>query len=90
MEILRIAASANNIYAHPGMRILGGWLVGGSGDSSALIYDALTAAGVDKIYLKALTNTTSPQLVFPTPFMFNLGLSVTLAGTGAVLYLMVE
>lgn len=90
MELIRVAASANDIYAHPMARIKGLWLFGGSADSSALIFDAATATGTDKISINTLAKTTSQQMIFETPVLFETGISVTLAGTGAVLYLMVE
>ena len=89
MESLRIAASANNVYAHPGARVLGAILVGGSDASSALIYDALTAAGTDRMSIKSVANDCR-QIGFKTPLVFNTGISITLAGTGAVLYLLIE
>lgn len=89
MEILRIAASANNIYSHSAIKVLGGFLVAGSDAASALIYDALTAAGTDKFSIKAVA-TDMNEIIFPQPFILSTGLSVTLTGTGAVLYLFIE
>lgn len=93
MDIKRIAASADAIAVfRKGTVIVGAYLVGGSGDSSALLFDkAAASGGTDFLSLKALTNTQSPQVTLPGGGKrLNIGLSVTLAGTGAVLYVMVE
>lgn len=90
MELLRVAASGNALSGRTMTRVLGGFLVGGSDASSALIYDAATATGNAKFSLKAVANDMSSDVTFPTPLIFNTDISVTLAGTGAILYLMIE
>jgi hypothetical protein len=90
MQILRIAASANAITGRTFTRVKGAWLVGGSDAASALIYDAATATGTDKFSLKAATALNSDFLDFGDGVAFHTDLSVTLTGTAAVLYLLVE
>jgi len=64
-------------------------LVGGSDNSSVIIYDNSSAAGTVKIELKTLAND-SKTVEFKKSVKFNTGLYGTLAGTGAKLYVYFE
>lgn len=92
MKSLRITASGDAIAgAVVGSRIRGVALVGGSAASSAIIYDAATAAGTPIIKILALT-TDFNNLIFPNDSGLQLrtGLSVTLAGASAELYVFLD
>lgn len=89
--LVRVAADNDNIDLAPGTRIRGAFLVGGTGDSIALVYNSLTVTGTEVFGLKALLGTTSPYLDFgASGVLFNVGISVDLTGAAAVLYLVVE
>ena len=94
--MLRISASASAItgVTTGATRIAKAWLVGGSAASTALVYDAATQSGTDVLGLAAPIGTTSPQVELDSDadcggLLLKNGLSVTLTGTGAVLYLIV-
>jgi hypothetical protein len=92
MKSLEITASGNAIAgAVVGSRIRGVALVGGSAASSAVIYDAATAAGTPIITIKALTSDFKPMM-FPNDSGLQLktGLSVTMAGASAILYVFLD
>lgn len=90
MEIYRIAASADAVGSLPQFtKICGMYLVAGSDNATASIFDAATQTGTAKLTLKALANTQSPQ-VETEGFALRTGLSVTLTGTNPILYVMVE
>lgn len=89
MELIRIAADDNDVGLAPFTKVFGAYLVGGSGASSALVYDSLTVTGTDKFSLKAAIDTVSPYLSFDAGVPFREGISVDITGTGAVLYLLV-
>jgi len=92
MKSLRITASGNVIAgAAVGSRIRGVALVGGSAVSSAVIYDAATQAGTPIHTIAALVNDYKDTM-FPndTGLQLRVGLSVTMAGAGAVLYVFLD
>ena len=91
MELIRVAVSNDDIDLKPFTKVLGAFLVAGSDNATATVYDAATQAGTDKFTLKALANSTSSYLNFQTPGLpFKTAISVTLAGTSPVLYLLVD
>lgn len=92
MKSLRITASGDAIAgAVVGSRIRGVALAGGSTASSAIIYDAATAAGTPIHKIQALINDYKSTM-FPNDSGLQLktGLSVTLAGVAAELYLFLD
>jgi hypothetical protein len=92
MTQIRITASGNAIApAVVGSRIRGYALAGGSAASSAIIYDAATQAGTPIMKIQALINDFKPCM-FPndTGQQLRTGLSVTLAGAAAELYVFLD
>jgi hypothetical protein len=90
METVRVAADLTASTLAPFTKVVGAYLVGGSVASSALIYDALTVTGTDKLSLKAAIDTTSPYLNFGAlGITFKTGVTVDITGAGAVLYLVI-
>ncbi len=92
MKTLRVTSSGNAIAGViAGSKLRGITLVGGSTDSSAIIYDAATQTGTPLVATKALTNDyKSTMLPGEQGLSFRTGLSVTIAGTGAELYLFLD
>lgn len=92
MKSLEITASGNAIAgAVVGSRIRGIALAGGSAASSAIIYDAATAAGTPITKILALTNDFKCMMFSnDSGLQLNVGLSVTLVGTGAILFLFLD
>lgn len=89
MEILRITSSTDAVSALEFQTISGAYLVAGSDNASAKIFDAVTQTGVEKFSLKSLANEQSEQVSLRNFTMRN-GISVTLTGTAPVLYLFIE
>lgn len=90
MEIIRVAASANAVNSlAPNTIVYGAILTAAAADASVLIYDALTAAGTDKLSLATLAKTSSQQVCIDDGVQFKKGISVTITGAGAVLYLII-
>ena len=92
MKSLRITASGNAIAgAVIGSRIRGIALAGGSAASSAIVYDAATQAGTPVHKIQALINDYKESM-FPnqTGLVLTNGLSVTLAGAAAELYVFLD
>lgn len=88
---LRVTASGNAITGVVvGSRLRGVALVGGSAASSAIIYDNATQAGTPIFTIKALTNDYKSTDFGGDNYSFRTGLSVTLAGASAELYLFLD
>jgi hypothetical protein len=91
MQIIRVAASNDNIDLAPFSKVVGAFLSAPTADSSALVFDSLVQAGATDVFsLYAFAKTNSPCMHFPAGQLFKTAISVTLAGSGAVLYLFVE
>ncbi len=88
MKSLRITASGNAIAgAVVGSRLRGFALNGGSAASSAVIFDSATQTGVPIARIQASINDyTATMLPNDSGIRLNTGLSVTLTGAGAELY----
>ena len=63
MELIRVAASNDDIDLKPFTKVLGAFLVAGVDAATATIFDAATQAGTDKFTLKAAAASTSPYLL---------------------------
>lgn len=88
MEIVRVAANTDGVFTRDFQKVKGAFLVAGSDNASASIFDAETQTGTAKVTLKALANAMSPQIDFCQ--LFKNGVSVTLSGTSPILYLLVD
>lgn len=88
--LVRVAADNDDIDLAAGTIVEGAFLVGGTGDSIALVYDSATVTGTEKFGLKALLGTTSPMIEFENGIRFNTAISVDMTGAGAVLYLLIK
>lgn len=89
MELIRVAADDNDLSLAAYTKVYGAFIVAAAADCSALIYDALTVTGTEKLGVAALAKTTSPMVSFPSGVPFKTGISVDITGAGAVLYLLV-
>lgn len=89
MDIIRVAASADGIKTIDFTNIRGFQLVGGSDAASASIFDAETQAGTAKLTIKSPANDQRSEM-FGASIPFKNGLSVTLTGTGPVLYIFTD
>lgn len=88
MEILRVAASGDAVVSRQFTKVCGFVLVAAAANATATIYDAATQAGTAKLTMAALANSQEQTEVEGVPFKN--GISVTLGGAGAILYIMVE
>lgn len=92
MQSLRIIASGNMIAgALRGHQIRGVALAGGSAASSAVIFDEATQTGTPILRINSLINDyKSTMFTNDTGIQLKRGLSVTLTGAEAELYLFVS
>lgn len=82
----RLRASASSDALHQGLGVIQAvTLVGGSAASTLTLYDALTQTGAALWEVKAPANE-SASVVFPAGLRVATGISLTLAGTGALAY----
>lgn len=89
MEIIRVAASADGVTTRDFTRVKGFLLVAAAANVTASIFDADTQTGTAKLTMAALA-ATQEGVMFPGDVPFKNGVSVTLTGAGAILYVMVE
>lgn len=89
MEIIRVAASADGVTTRDFTQVKGFVLVAAAANATASIFDADTQTGTAKLTMAAVLNDMS-DVMFPCAVPFKNGISVTLGGAGAVLYIMVE
>ena len=88
MNVKKITSSTNAVFDGV-YRIVRLRLVAGSDAASAILYDSLTQAGTD--FCKLVTDTAADSdkesFGWTEGLKTSLGVSVTLSGTGAVLYI---
>lgn len=89
MESIRISASTDAVTLHSFTKVCSIVLVSGIDAASALIYDAVTQTGTDRLSVKCPA-TDCRQIELEDGVTFRNGISVTLSGTNPVLYLIVE
>lgn len=87
MEPIRIAASGNAVIPGRINKIHSVVLVGGSADATLSLFDAATQTGTARLTMAVKAGDTR-QIKFGGAF--KTGVSATLAGTGAVAYLMLD
>lgn len=90
MDVIRVAASADAVITRKDTKIVGAYIVGGSANSVAKIFDEVTQSGTERLGLSSLANHQSPCVHLEQGILFRKGVSVTLTGIGAVLYLLIE
>lgn len=91
MELVRVAASNDNIDLAPGTRVIGFYLTAGADAASATIFDSLAQAGAtSKFTIKAAAAATQAVLFGDRGVPFKIAISVTLTGTAPELFILVE